>query len=388
MPRVIRELQLDGFLSFAPGTPPIELQSLNVMIGPNGSGKSNLIDAIRLMSAAPVKLTGPLRSSPVADWIWKGPGCDAAAVQVVVENQAGQKPLRHFVEFHESGARFELLDEGIQFSEPKPGEAKPYFFYQYQRGNPFLNVKEGTNRHLQRQDVAFDESILSQFKDPLQYPELSYLSNIYEGIRIYNRWNFGRPSTLRGPQPADLRSDRLEEDFSNLGLFLNQLRGVPAAKRAILGHLRDLYEGLDDFDVSVKGGTVEVFLTEGDFVLPATRLSDGTLRFLGLLALLCDPEPPPVLCIEEPELGLHPDLLPKVADLLREAAERTQVIVTTHSDILIDAMTDSPEAVMVFEKIGGKTAVQRLDRNRLSAWLEKYRLGELWIRGEIGGTRW
>ncbi len=67
------------------------------------------------------------------------------------------------------------------------------------------------------------------------------------------------------------------------GLFLNHLRSVPKVKNAIIAELRNLYEGLDDFDVRIKGGTVEVFLTEGDFVIPASRLSDGTLR-LPLLA--------------------------------------------------------------------------------------------------------
>jgi predicted ATPase len=185
-----------------------------------------------------------------------------------------------------------------------------------------------------------------------------------------------------------MRNDRLEEDFSNLGLFLNRLRRVPKAKNAILAALGDLYDGLHDFDVSIEGGTVQVFFTEGEFTIPATRLSDGTLRYLCLLAILCDPEPPPLICIEEPELGLHPDLLPKIADHLKDASERTQLIVTTHSDILIDAMTEQPESVLVCEKHDGQTTMRRLDHQDLAQWLDKYRLGELWMRGELGGTRW
>ena len=171
-------------------------------------------------------------------------------------------------------------------------------------------------------------------------------------------------------------------------MFLNHLRGVPKAKNAIIEHLRDLYAGLDDFDVRIKGGTVEVFLTEGNYVIPASRLSDGTLRYLCLLAILCDPDPPALICIEEPELGLHPDMLPKVADLLTAASERTQLVVTTHSDILVDGMTDQPESVVVMEKHEGQTQASRLKADELKAWLEKYRLGELWTRGDIGGTRW
>jgi predicted ATPase len=112
------------------------------------------------------------------------------------------------------------------------------------------------------------------------------------------------------------------------------------------------------------------------------------LRYLCLLAVLCHPNPPPLICIEEPELGLHPDVLPTLATLLKEASTRTQLIVTTHSDVLVDSMSDQPEAVLVAEKSDTGTTLTRLDGKKLKPWLEKYRLGQLWTRGEIGGTRW
>jgi predicted ATPase len=95
-----------------------------------------------------------------------------------------------------------------------------------------------------------------------------------------------------------------------------------------------------------------------------------------------------LICIEEPELGLHPDVLPTLAELMKEASERCQLIVTTHSDVLVDAMTDQPESVVVCEKGDDGTVLRRLSADDLKPWLEKYRLGELWTRGEIGGTRW
>ena len=133
---------------------------------------------------------------------------------------------------------------------------------------------------------------------------------------------------------------------------------------------------------------MQVFFQEGQVTIPATRLSDGTLRYLCLLAVLCHPNPPPLVCIEEPELGLHPDVLPTLADLLKEASTRTQLIVTTHSDVLVDAMSDQPDSVLVAEKTAGVTTLTRLDATKLKPWLEKYRLGQLWTRGDIGGTRW
>ena len=105
-------------------------------------------------------------------------------------------------------------------------------------------------------------------------------------------------------------------------------------------------------------------------------------------AILCDPDPPPLICLEEPELGLHPDVLPKLADHLLVASKYTQLIVTTHSDVLVDAMSETPESIVVCEKQQGATTMTRLAAADLQVWLEKYRLGELWIREELGGTRW
>ena len=389
--QLLHSLTLRNLLSFGPLTPAIPLGPLNVLIGPNGSGKSNFIEAIALLRAT----TGDLRAkgSPVirgggiTEWIWKGDPRSEAAIDAVVSNPSGRQALRHVITFDALRQGFHLVDEKIENEKPDAGWPDSYFYYRYQRGHPIVNAK-GVRRELTHENVQPDTSILAQRRDPDTYPEITYLASAYEKIKVYREWTFGRNTIFREPQKADLRNDRLEEDFSNLGLFLNRLRGIPRAKKTILEALRDLYSGLDDFDVSVEGGTVQVFFTEGDFIIPAPRLSDGTLRYLCLLAILWDPEPPPLICIEEPELGLHPDILPKLADLLVQASERTQLIVTTHSDILVDAMTERPEAVIVCEKHAGQTELRRLSAESLAQWLKDYRLGELWTRGELGGTRW
>ena len=389
---LIHELKLTGLLSFGPDTPPLKMQRLNVLVGPNGSGKSNFIEALGLLRSAATKLAAPMRGAGgggVVEWVWKGAPGGIASIDAVIDNPGGNQHLRHRIDFSAQGQRFELVDERIENESAYDGYPDPYFYYRFQGGHPVLSIR-GTEqkRQLERQDVSLDESILSQRRDPDQFPQMARLADVYERIRLYREWSFGRSSVFRAPQAADLRSDILEENFSNLGLFLNHLRSVPRVKNAIIAQLRNLYEGLDDFDVRIKGGTVEVFLTEVDFVIPASRLSDGTLRFLCLLAILCDPDPPPLICIEEPELGLHPDMLPRIADLLVSASKRTQLVVTTHSDILVDAMTERPECVVVFEKHDSCTQATRLDGEELSDWLKEYRLGQLWTRGQIGGVRW
>ena len=235
-----------------------------------------------------------------------------------------------------------------------------------------------------------DQSILAQRRDPDAYPELTYLADQFERMTFYREWDLGRHTSPRLPQKADLPNNILREDASNLGLVLNNLQNQPVVKRRILDCLRIFYPAVDDIFVNIVGGSVQIFFHEAGLrdPVPATRLSDGSLRYLCLLAVLCHPEPPPVVCIEEPELGLHPDVIPEVANLLVEASSRSQVFVTTHSDILVDALTGVPESVIVCEKSGAATQLRRLDRTELNPWLEKYRLGDLWTRGELGGTRW
>lgn len=386
-PQLIQKICLDGLLSFGRRMPIFSLLPLNVLIGPNGAGKSNLIEAISLMRATATEVQAVVRRGGGArEWIWKGasPDDDWARIDLLFDHPEREDELWHTLQFTEDQGTFDLQWERVRCGEG----ADERRIYEYRQGQGGELLRVGVPPRWEKLPVAANSSILSARWDPETYPELTYLSDQYSQIRIYRSWVFGRDSPLRKPQPADARTDRLEEDFSNLGLFLNRFQRNPRAKRSLLSHLSDLYEGLDDFGVTVIGGTVQVFFAEGDFTIPATRLSDGTLRYLCLLAILCDPEPPPLLCLEEPELGLHPDVLPKLADLLVEASFRTQLIVTTHSDILVDALTERPESVVVCEKHEMQTVMTRLDPEELAVWLDRYRLGQLWTRGELGGTRW
>jgi predicted ATPase len=389
MTQLLHSIALQNVLSFADTSPALDLQSLNVLIGPNGSGKSNLLEAIGLLRSTAMDMRPVIAASGgVSEWIWKGRSRASGTIEVVVSNPSGKQPLRHILVFGADNKTFRIDDERVENAKAYTGQFDPYFYYRFQGGHPVVNRVGEERRQLAQESFDQDLSILAQRSDPEIYPEITYLKGAYGRIRLYREWACGRNTVFRVPQRADLRSDRLEEDFSNLGLFLNRLRRNAKAKQSLLSNLRDLYEGLSDFDVSIEGGSVQVFFMEGDFAIPATRLSDGSLRYLCLLAVLCDPDPPPLIGIEEPELGLHPDVLPKLADLLVEASARCQLIVTTHSDTLVDALSEDASSVVICEKHDGKSTMCRLHPDELAPWLEKYRLGQLWTRGQLGGTRW
>ena len=402
--RFIKTLRLRNLLSFGPDTQSIELEALNVLIGPNGSGKSNILEAIDLLRASATDLVAPVRAGGgTEEWLWKGTeSLPVAEVDATLYNPNGIMALRHRISFASVGQRFELVDEAIENErEEFEGATDVRFFYRYQAGHPVLSVRavdvngaltysERRERKLQREDLAPNQSVLSQRRDPDQYPEITYLGDQYKRFKLYREWNMGRHTTPRNPQPVDMPSDFLAEDASNLGLVLNHLDLIGDIRSLLFSQIEQFYGQFERYQVYFQGGTVQVFFHEKELYrpVPATRLSDGTLRFLCLVSILCHPSPPPLICIEEPELGLHPDILPIIAELLIEASHRTQVIVTTHSDILVDALSHVPEAVLVCEKERNATSVRRLDQEQLRIWLNEYSLGDLWRSGELGGNRW
>jgi len=341
--RLIRKIRLQNFLSFGPDAKEIELKSLNVLIGPNASGKSNLLDTFEFLKAPPKNITLPIRrGGGISEWLWKGSQKpEEAQIDTTLYYPPGDKGLRHKISFTMSGQKLEFCDESVENEYPDSQSDDLRFFYRYQKGQPVLSVcqedqsENRTNclrieRKLRREDLAADQSILSQRKDPDLYPELTYLGDQYSKIKLYREWNLGRYSPPRMPQKTDLPEGFLLEDASNLGLVINDMEHTPGLRKLLVEKLRLFNESIDDITTKIHGGTAQIYLHEEGLTqpIPATRLSDGTLRYLCLLSILCHPSPPPLVCIEEPELGLHPDILPIISKMLHEASEHMQLIVT------------------------------------------------------------
>ncbi len=390
----LRTVRLTNLLSFGPDTEETRLGPLNVLIGPNGSGKSNLIEALSLLKAATRDLLEPIREGGgTREWLWKGAEKPpVAGIDVTIDYPGGKMPLRYRLSFTVDGQRFHLIAEEIEDETASAGEDEPDFYLHRRHDESVMSVLAPEKEMLGKHDSMLDsdQSVLSQRKDPDRFPQLAVVADIFSRLGFYREWNFGRDALPRLPQTVDFPEDFLREAGHNLALVLNDLdhRGEPG--RLVNEKLKILDERFDRYTTKVQGGTIQLFLHEKGLNAPisAARLSDGTLRYLCLLAVLCHPSPPPVVCIEEPEIGLHPDALQTVAELLVDASKRTQLIVTTHSDVLVSALSDTPESVLVCEKTEGGTELRRLDKDNLAEWLDKYSLGEIWRMGEIGGNRW
>jgi len=297
-------------------------------------------------------------------------------------------PLHYRLAFTRVSYNMEITEELIENEKPFGTYPNPILYFHNQNGRAMINIREET-RQLRREEIDPRQSILSQRKDPDQYPEITYLGKLFSKFAFYRDWEFGINAEARDIHAPDEQSDYLEEDTSNLGLMLNRLRLEPAVKPRLLEYLRQFYSDTEDIHTQIREGLVELRLEEkGGFTTPARRLSDGTLRWLSLLSVFLNPDPPPLVCIEEPELGLHPDVIHVLAKLIKEASARMQLIITTHSSTLIEEFSDEPESVVVCEKNSGASALRRLSKPELTEWLGKYTLGELWRKGELGGNRW
>lgn len=410
----LKSLRFDGLLSFPPGSEVIELTPLNVLIGPNGSGKSNLIEGVELLHALPTGFASAIRrGGGASEWLWKGDhgaGKANIEVQLTIDSLSYEgspprvfklgdsKHLRYYFAFAEVGQRVAVQNEVIEDSPLIEQDGRIHgVYYELLNDKAVLqavNARAGDYpeppvrdlRYLQGNMLKAGESVLSQFRDVFVYPELTLIANRFEAIQSFREWTFGPDSAARKPQPADLPPDILAPDARNLGLLLNRLEHSGAWSE-FNGYLTRFLPRFERYSTRIEGGTVQFYLHESGLKLPvpATRLSDGTIRFIAILAQLLSPAPPPLICMEEPELGLHPDAITLLASLLQEASTRTQLIVTTHSDALVSALTEQADSVLVCEYRNG-TIFQRVDSSKLRFWLDKYRLGEIWRIGEIGGN--
>ncbi len=184
-------------------------------------------------------------------------------------------------------------------------------------------------------------------------------------------------------------NDVLHGNAANLSAFLMKMASTEGTRphfKRITETVRQVAPFFGEFVLKeVTPGQTQLLWKDrfSDLLYYPNQLSDGTLRYICLAALLLQPKPPATIIIDEPELGLHPYAIKLLASLLHEAAENAQIIVSTQASLLLDELT--PEQVIVVNQRNGESILERQDPEKLADWLKEYTLGQLWEKNELGG---
>jgi predicted ATPase len=352
----IEELRIRGYRSIQEFD--LKLGPVNVLVGANGCGKTNLYRAVHLLWHAAngtfsrsISEEGGFKSA-----LWAGSFASTAALElgltldeISYDLTCGRSLLKQDTMFSDDPV---FKNERINLHEKKRK------IVLLERGPSVCTIRNAEGQReqylLQMHD---EESVLSQVSDPHRYPQLTMVRNRLLRMRFYHGFRTDAESPLRRPQPAP-RTPILSHDG----------RDLAAALATIM-------ENGDDFGLMEKvaeafsGGELEIHAREGLVVsmrypgfkrsFSAAELSDGTLRYLCLLAALKSPSPAPILALNEPETSLHPDLIEPLARLIAEASAHFQIWITTHSNRLAEWIEKLTGAAPIrLEKIDGATRIQ------------------------------
>jgi predicted ATPase len=358
-------ITVKGFKSIA-SIEKLRLQPINVMIGPNGSGKSNIIGVFGFLHA--------IREGRLQDYVGKAGLADRILHYGAKTTQA----IEIHISFREGVNQYKIKLEPNDADELIPTEETVYFW-----------------NKVRYPDRSFDTSLSRRGKEAgISDPSVTGTANWVRlrlgSWRVYHFHDTSTSSPMK--KAADLNDNRfLRPDASNLSAFLYYLQ---QAHRESYGLIRSTVQRVtpffEDFRLEpLQLNTDRILLewkhTNSDKYFDASSLSDGTLRFIALTTLFLQPESfrPSVILVDEPELGLHPYAITMLASLMRMASEKTQVIVSTQSPMLLDHF--DPEDVLVADRVNNATQLTRLDTESLTTWLEDYSLGQLWEKNQIGG---
>ena len=354
----------------------VSLGALNVVTGANGSGKSSLYRALKLLAdiaqgriIQSLAAEGGLQST-----LWAGPEAFSRAMK------AGTQPVQGLVRKNvislklgfsgeDYGYAIDLglpADSGIFLNDPaikvesvwtgeRLGRANAFAI----RTNPFVRIRNGNGEWREAyQHLAPFDSMMTHCSDPREALELLLLRERMRDWRFYDHLRTDRDAPSRKPQVGTY-TPVLASDGSDLAAAVQTIRQIGAAEEMDAA-VADAFSGAR-VGVSGTDGYFEIEMHQHGLLRPlkASELSDGTLRYLLLVAALLSPRPPALMVLNEPETSLHPELLPPLARLIVQASKRSQVVVVSHASALVSALAAHADCrQIVLEKQLGETVIR------------------------------
>ena len=349
---MLNEIKIKGYKSIKDLS--LELKPINILIGSNGVGKTNFISFFRLVNN--------IYEQRLQNYTMQN-----RAENLLHYGVKYTKELYGYLRFALNSYSFTLQprDDGSMFIAEEMSYYKP-------RGNGYgmTNISESC--------IKKSDTIRNQ-----------WLREYLQSYKIYHFHDTSKGAPLRSA--ADVNDNRiLKEDGGNLPAYLYLLQQKhPKTLKRIELVIQSVMQYFERFDLAPQELDNKIELVWNDIENPdkyfaANDLSDGSIRFIAIATLLLQPELPKVIIIDEPELGLHPVAITKLAGMIKSAAARgCQMIISTQSVNLINQF-DADDIITVDRK-DGQSVFSRLDKKTLESWLENYSIGELWTKSVING---
>jgi len=410
---MIKNITLENFFSFG-NRQTIELNDgVNVLVGINGSGKSNFIRAIELLKEGAsengfeeifqkkwsgfsgVKNLGKDVKEDIHLWF-------GLSTSVLKKSGNHNTPFNYpsdiidyNIDIYPSGKTSYVLRE-ILIDKHDSYVEKDYPYLQSTSNDSYAQIFYKNNdgnieeQEYSKKSIKNTNLFISQISDPERFKVLSLIQKAIKSISLYSNFDTTFNSPIRNLNSYQSET-KLRSDGSNLVSLLQKIKNnhtlefekIEEAFAQINPHFKSI-----DFDY--LGSKFQLVIREKNLskTITAEHISDGTLRFLLLLSILYNPERGNLVCLDEPETGLHPDMIRTIAKAIKYAANQgTQVILSTHSPLLLNHF--EIDDVLIFEKNEhNETVVSTKEEDDFEDWNDSYSTGKLWIDGKLGGVRW
>ena len=400
---MIKELIVRDFFSFK-GEHTIELNTgVNILVGVNGSGKTYFLNAITMLYEG---IAGGGLSSLFRQWGSYNaivnacgevkPDCfsvtyvfDADVLRKVVSASPFKKDVYYKITVFPigDGTNYTLCE--TLYSEDNKGKKKTFSYLEFRNGIGQISVRTKSGIEVEKYDdgmLSAQELVLRQITDPQRYLPSFVVREAISAIAGYSKFNFDQVR-----QPADANDvKRLISTGENLSHLLSNLNNNYTFQyEKIIECLSDINPNFTGIGYNVFGSRLYLSLREKNLshAIDALHMSDGTLKYLLLLSIFHNPQRGTLVCVDEPESCLHPDMIRSVAKMMKRAAMTSQIIVATHSALLLNAF--ELDDILVFEKNDkNETQIIRYSEDDFGDREDELLPGQLWLNGEIGGKRW
>lgn len=356
---MINRIEIENFKSIREMN--LELSPINILIGANGAGKSNFIGFFKLLKN--------IYDQNLQNYVAEEAGADNILYFGLKESAF----LKGLIEFDKTNRYYFRLNPN-------------------QEGYLYFGI-EGTQFNRDWYNTGWDKVDLGNgYVESVLQTKLStrytYIKSYMTSFKVFHFHDTSKTAKIK--QPCNINDNQfLREDGGNLAAYLFALQhNNPKDFKRIEMVIRSVAPYFENFNLKPDRINQDVIRLEWkekgtDGYFNAKHLSDGTLRFIALTTLLLQPEAPQVIIIDEPELGLHPFAINKLAGLIKKASANTQIIISTQSVNLVDNF--EPEDIIAVDRENDQSVFKRQNSEELKDWLETYSMSDLWNKNVIGG---